>query len=411
MMRFAPRFLGSGLGLVAALSVSASAYAVAPPDLQRPSGECLEDADCGHGFDCQSSITSAIGGGFGGNGNAGGGSDPAGAGGTGTAGTGSGGVPGAGNASSAPLPTQQCGNQLCELPENPTTCRTDCVEYRYCALAECDTASDCAEGYRCEGTGSVGTGGGPSAPVCGDGVCNGGPESEATCPEDCASRSFCTPESGYCLSDGDCVAGFYCSFYGSGSGSGGAGVGGSPGTGGSTNSGGSAGASTGGTAGMAEGGDAEAPLPEPQFDPNQGDRAVEGTCMPGGAGSGGTSGVGGDGGGGISSGGTTVGTGGTGAVSGSGGSSEGGEPGGTGSGGDPGTGARTSGGSGSSGTTSTTAGSAGGGGSEPNDDVVVTRGCSVSEGTSSSGFGSLAFAALALAGLRRRRARGEHDVS
>jgi MYXO-CTERM domain-containing protein len=384
MMRFAPRLLGSGLGLVAALGVSASAYAVAPPDLQRPSGECLEDADCGHGFDCQSSVTSAMGGGFGGTGNAGGWSDPAGAGGTGTAGTGSGGVPGAGNASSAPLPPQQCGNQLCELPENPTTCRTDCIEYRYCALAECDTAADCAEGYRCEGTGSVGTGGGPSAPVCGDGVCHGGPESEATCPEDCASRSFCTPESGYCLSDGDCVAGFYCSFYGSGSGS----------------------AGTGGTAGMDGGGDAEAPLPEPQFDPNQADRAVEGTCMPGGAGSGGTSGVGGDGGGGISSGGTTVGTGGTGAVSGSGGSSEGGEPGGTGSGGDPGTGARTGGGNTSSGGTGATPGSAGSGGSEPNDDVVVTRGCSVSEGTQPSGFGSLVFAALALVGLRRRRARG-----
>jgi hypothetical protein len=391
MTRFAPRFLGSGLGLVAALGVSANAYAVAPPDLQPPSGECLEDADCGHGFDCQSSITSS-GGGFGGTGSAGGGSDPAGAGGTGTGGTASAGMPGAGNASGAPLPPQQCGNRLCELPENPTTCPSDCIEYRYCALAECDTASDCAEGYRCEGTGSVGTGGGPSAPVCGDGVCNGGPESEATCPEDCASRSFCTPESGYCLSDGDCVAGFYCSFYGSGSGSAGAG--------------GSAGANTGGTAGMPEAGDAEAPMPDPQFEPNPGDIAVQGTCMPGGAGSAGTSGMGGDGGGGISTGGTTWSTGGTGAVSGSGGTGEAAGTGGTGAGGDPGTGARTGGGTTSNGGTTTTSGSAGSGGAKPNDDVVVTRGCSLSEGAQPSGFGSLVFAALALAGLRRRRARG-----
>jgi MYXO-CTERM domain-containing protein len=93
-------------------------------------------------------------------------------------------------------------------------------------------------------------------------------------------------------------------------------------------------------------------------------------------------------------------------VSGSGGSSEGGGSSGTGPTGEPGTGARSGGGTTSSGGSSNTPGSAGTGGSKPNDDVVVTRGCSVSEGTQTSGFGSLLFAALAFAGLRRRRARG-----
>lgn len=416
MMRFAPRFLGSGLGLAAVLGVSASAHAVAPPDRADPIGECQADADCGHGFECQSSITSASGGGrdvpgTGGLGGAGGAA--------GAAGTGSAGAPGTGGTGSgAPLPPRECGNGLCELPESPEACPSDCVVYRYCALAECDSASDCAEGYTCANTGSVGTGGGPSAPLCGDGVCNGGPESEATCPEDCATRSYCTPESGYCSSDADCTAGFFCSFYGSGTGGSSGGVGGSPGTGGFANPGGSAGASAGGTAGTAgaEGGSAgEAADPNPGQAPDSDAIAAQGTCMPGGGtgGVGGTSGSAGDGSGGISTGGiagTTSSAGGAtggGAVSGSGGTSESsGGTGGTGSGGDPGTGARTGGGTSSSGGSGAASpGSSGRSGSGPKDDVVTSRGCSVSEGTQPSGFGALVFAALAFAGLRRRRAR------
>jgi hypothetical protein len=141
--------------------------------------ECLEDVDCGHGFQCihDSAGTSSV--------------------------TGVGG---------STMP--ECGDGICEAgSEDIDSCPDDCDTIQYCAPAECTTDADCAEGYECGdevGSNSVSTsGGGTAGSVCGDGVCDFD-ESNASCPDDCEVYRLCQVARVVCTSDEDCADGFYC---------------------------------------------------------------------------------------------------------------------------------------------------------------------------------------------------------
>jgi MYXO-CTERM domain-containing protein len=349
--------------------------------------------------------------------------------GTGTAGTGTGGT-----GTGAPVPSNVCGNLLCErVAESPESCPADCVYYNYCALAECMSDADCAEGYTCPQATLPGTGGGPNAPVCGDGLCTAANEDADTCPEDCLVPRHCTPEAGYCSADSDCASGFYCSFMGTGgassSGSGGAGTAGTgsagtpSATGGAPAVGGASGmpdadaarpagsSGTGPSAGGAGGAGGEPSDPtEPPTAGTSGELAA-GTCMPrDGGGEGGTSGTGTATGGTPATGGASnggVGTAGSVPVSGTGqgGSGTSGTT-STGSGGStppPGSGASNNGSGGESGPVSSGGEPAPGGDDQGTTTVVTHGGCSVAEGNRASSFSAFVLLALGLVRLGRRR--------
>jgi MYXO-CTERM domain-containing protein len=415
--------------LVSALAFAAAFHATGTA---RAAGECEVDDDCGHGFACEDLRNGGTGG-TGGTGSGTGGTsgDTPGSGAFGAgaaAGTGTG-----GSGSGAPLPPNVCGNGLCEPSESAASCAADCEPYNYCVPAECTSASDCAEGYSCPEPVLPGTGGAASAPFCGDGLCTGANENVDTCPADCVGTSYCTPESGYCTSDAECAAGFYCSFMGSGSGSGGAfGTGGSAGadsgsagtgsaTGGAPAVGGSAGMADAGFAppagasgtGMGGEGGESSKVPNPGTGGSSG-IVAGGTCMPREmSGTGGTVGTGGT----LSAGGAPA-TGGTGSGGMSTGGSEptaGSEQGGSGSEPPPAGSGGTGTGSGGTAPTGSGARNSGGapagssGGTRPVSDegdgdgkTVTHAGCSVAR-TDGSSFGAFALLALAFAGIARRR--------
>lgn len=141
--------------------------------------DCQEDADCGHGFQCihESGGTSS--------------------------------VTGVGGSMQA-----ECGDGICEFgAEDIESCPQDCDTLQYCAPAECDSSSDCAEGYECGeeigSNSSFTSAGGSSSSVCGDGNCDFD-ESNASCPDDCAVYRLCQPIQMTCSTDDDCAEGFYC---------------------------------------------------------------------------------------------------------------------------------------------------------------------------------------------------------
>lgn len=142
--------------------------------------DCDVDADCGHGFQCIHTSGSAVTGGVG------------------------------GSQSQA-----ECGDSICDFAaEDIESCPQDCDTLQYCAPAECDSDSDCAEGYECgeesgSGTSGFTSAGGSSASVCGDGVCDLD-ETNGNCAADCAVVRSCREQQVQCMSDGDCDDGFYC---------------------------------------------------------------------------------------------------------------------------------------------------------------------------------------------------------
>ncbi len=143
--------------------------------------ECETDADCGHGFQC---IHMAAG---------------------------NSAVTGAGGSS---MPDPECGDGVCDSSsEDIESCPEDCDTIQYCAVAECSSDDDCAEGYECGpeiGSNSATTAsGGTAGSSCGDSVC-GPDETNQNCPEDCRIWRECQPAHTPCESDGDCVEGFYC---------------------------------------------------------------------------------------------------------------------------------------------------------------------------------------------------------
>ncbi|HEY3499669.1 MAG TPA: MYXO-CTERM sorting domain-containing protein, partial [Polyangiaceae bacterium] len=336
-------------------------------------------------------------------------------------------------ANGAPVAPFVCGNLVCEIVyESPESCPSDCVLSKWCVAAECTSSSDCAEGYTCPEPTFPGTGGGPNAPFCGDGLCTGDDEDAESCPEDCAPTRYCTPETVYCTSDQQCAEGFYCR-HSAGSSGGSGGLSGTAGTGfGGTSSSGAgsaipagasfaAGASFGGTGfggsggsgGFGSGGLGSGGLGSGgvSLAGSGGGIADLGTCVPDGdPGTAGTSGTGvggtlgnaggpsGAGIGGISSAGRGgTGTGGTSTnPTGSGGAGPG-----TGGAGEPGTGARNS---GASAGTDATGGVAPTG--ETNDEgtrVVTHGGCSMTSAQRDRSFGAVVLLALGLGLFSRRR--------
>lgn len=143
--------------------------------------ECQIDDDCGHGFQCihDSAGTATVTGGIG------------------------------GTSSSA-----VCGDAICDfISEDVESCPQDCDTIQYCAVAECSSDADCAEGYECGAEVGSNSGftsaGGTSSSVCGDGVCDFD-ETNASCPDDCRLYRLCQPKQVACMSDDDCADGFYC---------------------------------------------------------------------------------------------------------------------------------------------------------------------------------------------------------
>src|SRR5688500_11912215 len=150
---------------------------------------CDVDADCGHGVQCIHTSGSAVTGG------------------------------GVGGSMQA-----VCGDSICDFAEEDIeSCPQDCDTLQYCAPAECDSDSDCAEGYECgeesgSGTSGFTSAGGSSASVCGDGVCEID-EGGGNCADDCPVSRSCREEQTQCASDDDCADGFYCSLDGTDEGS------------------------------------------------------------------------------------------------------------------------------------------------------------------------------------------------
>ena len=141
--------------------------------------DCQTDGDCGHGFQCI---------------HTGGGTSS---------------VTGVGGSTQP-----ECGDGVCDGgDEDVESCPQDCDTIQYCAVAECDSNADCAEGYECgEEVGSntsFTSAGGSSASVCGDGTCDID-ENNDNCAEDCRVYRLCQPVQMQCTSDDDCADGFYC---------------------------------------------------------------------------------------------------------------------------------------------------------------------------------------------------------
>jgi hypothetical protein len=204
--KLSPRFfLSASLVALPVLFVAAEASAQ----------ECAGDADCGHGFSCETVVTS-VGTGVGGA--------------AGTSGEAQGGAGGyAGTGGTAPLPPV-CNNAICQAGETPENCPNDCKYTTLCASGPCTSNSDCAADFYCPPVGSVGTGGGPNVSFCGDLLCAGGTEDQFSCPIDCdPNYRRCTPGYRGCQTNADCAVGYVCTFSGGAGGSGG--TGGTGGTG------------------------------------------------------------------------------------------------------------------------------------------------------------------------------------
>ena len=440
----APHSLRSGLTLAFVLSLSGIAGAQSGAAADVPINECEVDADCGHGFACETTLSGS--GGTLAMGGAGGVSGAPSNG--GTAGTASGGAPSGaasdpvppmstGGTGTGALPAYICGDSICQQPyETQASCPIDCgapMVWKYCAPAQCNEPADCAEGYRCDAAPVAGTGGASSVPsFCGDGVCFQ-PENSMTCPEDCTSLGYCEPEMTQCASSAQCPAGFYCS-YDFGTGGASSGTGGVAGAAGAGTDTGTAGTGTAGTvSGFAPpegvGGTSGKAAPLPPQGGTSGTAGSSGSTGVGGsmvAGTGGVSDIGvgyclpgGTGGGAGGTAGTGQSTGGTGNVAGTlsmGGSSGSGEPCPGGGCGAAGSGGSDNGAGGSGGPTSGGTGTMNAGGSNPGSsgsdgsagrtkDIVTHAGCSVSGTRATSPFGVFALLGAALALTRRRAPR------
>jgi hypothetical protein len=70
-----------------------------------------------------------------------------------------------------------CGDGICNLDEDTTSCAADCGTGAVCGDGTCDTAEDCS---------SCAADCGACAPFCGDGTCNGS-ETCSTCAGDCGA--------------------------------------------------------------------------------------------------------------------------------------------------------------------------------------------------------------------------------
>jgi hypothetical protein len=309
--KLSPRsFLSAALVALPVLFVTAEARAQ----------ECAGDAECGPGFSCETVVTS-VGSGVGGaagtagtGGVAGGSAGFAGSGGTGVGGSATGGFPSGGSAGTgsstggvagtigvggtagtgAPLPTV-CNNAICQAGETPENCPNDCKYTTICATATCTSDSDCAADYYCPPVGSVGTGGGPNTPFCGDLLCTpGSNEDQFNCPFDCdPNYRRCTPGYRGCQANTDCPVGYVCTFYGGSggaSGSGGTGASGAPAGGQSSDEAPDVGGTGGtgfGASGTGFGGGAGTGVAGSGTGANGGSPGIpaEGVCTPGGGGS------------------------------------------------------------------------------------------------------------------------------
>src|SRR6187399_2158315 len=74
---------------------------------------------------------------------------------------------------------------------------------------DCDVDADCGHGFQCIHTSgsavSGGVGGSQSQAECGDGICDFAAEDVDSCPQDCDTLQYCAPAE--CDSDTDCAEG------------------------------------------------------------------------------------------------------------------------------------------------------------------------------------------------------------